>query len=252
VSRVEERPTLVFENVVKSFGPKTVLGDLSLTVRTGETMVVLGPSGSGKSVLLKLAVGLLRPDSGRITIVGQDITGMAENRLYGMRQKVAMVFQGGALFDSMSVGENVAFALREHTTMDESAIGRRVMECLGMVNLDGAVRMMPAEISGGMKKRVALARAVALEPEMILYDEPTSGLDPVVAGRINRLIRSLQQRLGITSVVVTHDIDSAAFVGDRIAWLLGGRIDFVGSMVEARRVPPGPMQDFLQAGEERR
>ncbi len=246
---MEQQPILVFENVGLSFGAKQVLRDLSLSVIQGETMVVLGQSGSGKSVLLKLAVGLLRPDRGRIVALGQDVVGLSEDRLRVVRRKVAMVFQGGALFDSMTVSENVAFALREHTRLDQGAVGRRVVQCLEMVNLASSLNLMPAELSGGMKKRVALARAVALQPEVILYDEPTAGLDPIVAGRINRLIRELQQRLGITSVVVTHDIDSAAIVGDRIAWLHDGRVDFVGTMDQARAVSPGPLQDFLQARE---
>lgn len=244
-----EQPILAFEDVHKAFGENRVLRGLSLDVRSGETLVVLGPSGSGKSVILKLAVGLMRPDRGRIRAVGQEISGLSEEKLRQVRRKVSMVFQGGALFDSMPVSENVAFALREHTAMDEEAIGRRVVQCLSMVNLETAVDLMPAQLSGGMKKRVALARAVALEPEVILYDEPTAGLDPVVAGRINRLIRGLQSRLGITSVVVTHDIDSAALVGDRIAWLHGGVVDFAGTMDEARAAPPGPLHEFLQARE---
>ncbi len=244
-----EQPILAFEDVYKAFGENRVLRGLSLDVRAGETLVVLGPSGSGKSVILKLAVGLLRPDRGMIRAVGQEISGLSEEKLRQVRRKVSMVFQGGALFDSMTVSDNVAFALREHTAMDEEAIGRRVDQCLSMVNLESAVDLLPAQLSGGMKKRVALARAVALEPEVILYDEPTAGLDPVVAGWINRLIRGLQSRLGITSVVVTHDIDSAALVGDRIAWLHEGVIDFVGTMDEARAEPPGPLHEFLQARE---
>lgn len=246
---MDKRPALIFAGVEKSFGPKAVLRGLDLEVRGGETMVVLGPSGSGKSVLLKLALGLLRPDRGRIELAGEPVTGVPEHRLRHVRRKTGMVFQGGALFDSLSVAENVAFALREHSGMAEERIGARVTECLKMVNLAGAAELMPAELSGGMKKRVALARAVALEPEVILYDEPTTGLDPVVAFRINRLIRGLQRGLGVTSVVVTHDVDSAAYVGDRIAWLLGGRIDFIGTMDEALSQPPGPLHDFLHVRE---
>lgn len=242
-------PILNFEAVSFSFGSHEVLRNLSFAVDAGETMVVLGPSGSGKSVILKLAVGLLRPDRGRITFNGEEIGDLGENRLRGIRRKMSMVFQSGALFDSMSVDENVAFALREHTDIGDAAVGRRVAECLEMVNLGDTSHLMPEALSGGMKKRVALARAMALEPEVILYDEPTTGLDPVVAGRINRLIRDLQQRLGITSVVVTHDIDSAAYVGDRIAWLHRGAVEYVGTIDEARTLPPGPLQDFLQARE---
>jgi len=247
---MDNRSVLVFEDVAKAFGPKKVLRGLDLEVHRGETMVVLGPSGSGKSVLLKLALGLLRPDRGRIELAGEPVTGVPEHRLHRVRRKTAMVFQGGALFDSLSVGENVAFSLREHSDMGEAEIAARVGECLNMVKLSGIEDLMPSELSGGMKKRVALARAVALEPQVILYDEPTTGLDPVVAFRINRLIRGLQRGLGLTSVVVTHDIDSAAYVGDRIAWLLGGRIDFVGTMDEARARPPGPLHDFLHVREE--
>ncbi len=241
-------PFIRYADLHKSFGEHPVLCGVDLTVERGETVVVLGGSGSGKSVLLRHTIGLFQPDRGTVWVDGTDITALDEDELVDTRKKVGMLFQAGALFDSMTVRDNVAYALREHTDWDEPRVLERVGEVLGLVELAAAVAdLMPADLSGGMRKRVALARAIALAPRGILYDEPTTGLDPITATAINQLIRSLQQRLGVTSIVVTHDIHSAFTVGDRIAFLREGRIVFNGSVDEARstrepaaaHVPPG-------------
>ncbi len=238
-----------YADVHKSFGDLAVLRGVDLDVRRGETVVVLGGSGSGKSVLLRHTIGLMQPDRGTVWIDGTDVTGLDEDGLVETRKRIGMLFQAGALFDSMTVDDNVAYALREHTDWTESRIAERVREVLGLVELAPSVgESMPAELSGGMRKRVALARAVALAPAGILYDEPTTGLDPVTATAINELIRNLQQRLGVTSIVVTHDIHSAFTVGDRIAFLREGRIAFDGSVDEARSTREPVLRTFLQGG----
>jgi phospholipid/cholesterol/gamma-HCH transport system ATP-binding protein len=239
---------LRFVNVHKRFGPKVVLQGVDLDVETGETCVVLGGSGSGKSVLLRHAVGLHRPDQGEVWVDGTEISGLEEEELLETRKKVGMLFQSGALFDSMTVEENVAFALEEHTDWEEDKVLARVQEVLGLVELDHVLELMPSDLSGGMKKRVALARAIALAPRAILYDEPTTGLDPITATTINELIRSLQKKLGVTSIVVTHDIHSAFTVGDRIAFLHEGRILFHGTTEEARKAPVPLLRKFLEGG----
>jgi phospholipid/cholesterol/gamma-HCH transport system ATP-binding protein len=241
-------PFLRFVNIEKAFGPNKVLRGVNLDVPRGETVVVLGGSGSGKSVLLRHAVGLFRPDAGEVFVDGEEISKLREEDLLGTRKKVGMLFQSGALFDSMTVGENVSFALREHTDWDEARILARVEEVLRLVELVGVLELMPADLSGGMRKRVALARAVALAPAAILYDEPTTGLDPITANTINHLIRSLQKRLGVTSIVVTHDIHSAFTVGDHIAFLHDGRILFFGTTDQARAAPEPLLRNFLQGG----
>lgn len=237
-----------FVDVEKAFGPNKVLRGVNLEVARGETVVVLGGSGSGKSVLLRHAVGLFRPDSGQVFVEGVEISNLPEDELLEPRKKVGMLFQSGALFDSMTVRENVSFALVEHTDWDEAKVLARAEEVLRLVELDGVLELMPSDLSGGMRKRVALARAIALAPAAILYDEPTTGLDPITANTINRLIRSLQKRLGVTSVVVTHDIHSAFTVGDRIAFLHEGRILFHGTTAEARKAEEPLLQNFLQGG----
>jgi len=239
---------LRFVALEKAFGPKQVLRGVNLDVVRGETVVVLGGSGSGKSVLLRHAVGLFRPDAGEVFVEGVEISKLGEDGLLEPRKKVGMLFQSGALFDSMTVRENVAFALDEHTDWDEAKILDRVQEVLRLVELDGVLDLMPSDLSGGMRKRVALARAIALAPAAILYDEPTTGLDPITANTINHLIRSLQKRLGVTSVVVTHDIQSAFAVGDRIAFLHEGRILFHGTTAEAKAAPVPLLRNFLQGG----
>jgi phospholipid/cholesterol/gamma-HCH transport system ATP-binding protein len=232
----------------KSFGDKQVLRGVDLDIPRGQTVVVLGGSGSGKSVLLRHAIGLHRADAGRVWVDGLDITGLREDELIEPRKKVGMLFQAGALFDSMTVADNVAFALREHTDRSESEIAERVGEVLQLIELEGVEDLMPADLSGGMRKRVALARAIALAPEALLYDEPTTGLDPITANTINHLIRNLQARLGVTSVVVTHDIQSAFAVGDRIAFLDDGKILFEGTVEEARRSDEPTLRGFLEGG----
>ena len=237
-----------FAGVEKSFGTNRVLTGVDLDVLLGETLVVLGGSGSGKSVLLRHAIGLIRPDAGEVYVDGTRVSGLDEEELVEVRKKVGMLFQGGALFDSMNVFENVAFSLREHTDLPEEEIRERVREKLALVELEGVEEKMPSELSGGMKKRVALARSIALEPQGILYDEPTTGLDPITAMSVNELIRSMQRQLQVTSVVVTHDIQSARVIGDRIAFLCDGRIHFVGDFESARRSGEERLLAFLAGG----
>ncbi len=242
------RPFIRYVDVHKAFGPKPVLRGVHLEVGEGETVVVLGGSGSGKSVLLRHTVGLHVPDRGEIWVDGVEISGLEEEALVETRKKVGMLFQAGALFDSMTVYENVAFPLREHTDWEEARIAERVREVLRLVELADVEDLLPADLSGGMRKRAALARAIALAPRAILYDEPTTGLDPILANHINRMIRNLQQRLGVTSIVVTHDIHSAFAVADRIAFLCDGRICFDGTVEEARRAPDPLLRNFLEGG----
>jgi phospholipid/cholesterol/gamma-HCH transport system ATP-binding protein len=237
-----------FVGLEKAFDGKPVLCGVDLTVRRGDTVVVLGGSGSGKSVLLRHVIGLHRPDAGQVWIDGEEISTLDEEELFEPRKKIGMLFQAGALFDSMTVADNVAFGLREHTGWDEDRVGARVREVLGLVELEGVEEQTPADLSGGMRKRVALARAIALAPRGILYDEPTTGLDPITANTINELIRSLQSRLGVTSIVVTHDIHSAFAVGDRIAFLYEGRILVEDGVEQARRSTEPLLQRFLRGG----
>ena len=233
--------------LAKRFGRKQVLQDLDLDVRKGETLVVLGPSGTGKSVLLKLVIGLMKPDAGSIRIDGEEIVGLSEAQLNVVRQRFGMLFQGAALLDSMTVGGNVALAMQEHARdMDAAELRRRVLERLEWVGLADAVAMKPAALSGGMRKRAGLARALAMDPECILYDEPTTGLDPITADVINQLIREMQARLHVTSVVVTHDIQSAYSVADRIVLLYQGRVMFDGTVDETRRTDDAMMRQFIQ------
>jgi phospholipid/cholesterol/gamma-HCH transport system ATP-binding protein len=241
-------PFLRFVEVHKRFGRKVVLAGVNLEVEMGETCVVLGGSGSGKSVLLRHAVGLHRPNAGEVWVDGTEISTLDEDELLETRKKVGMLFQSGALFDSMTVRENVSFALDEHTDWDEERILARVEETLGLVELEAVLDLMPSDLSGGMKKRVALARAIALAPRAILYDEPTTGLDPITATTINGLIRSLQKKLGVTSIVVTHDIHSAFTVGDKIAFLHEGTILFHGTTEAARASKVPVLRNFLEGG----
>jgi phospholipid/cholesterol/gamma-HCH transport system ATP-binding protein len=231
----------------KSFGAKAVLRGLDLDLRRGETLVILGGSGSGKSVLLKHMNGLLRPDRGEVLVAGENIAQLAEVDLGPIRRKVGMLFQMAALFDSMNVLDNVAYPIREAGRLSESKIRERVGQLLDVVGLRDTELLMPGELSGGMRKRAGLARALALEPDVMLYDEPTTGLDPVVAHRINVLIRDLQRRLGLSGVVVTHDLHCAFHVADRIAFLHEGRIVFVGTPEETRRSSQPVLREFLDA-----
>jgi phospholipid/cholesterol/gamma-HCH transport system ATP-binding protein len=234
------------ENVVVRFGEQTVHRGLSLDIPRGETTVIMGPRGCGKSVLLKLIVGLLRPSSGRVWVDGEDVTQLPRRSLNRVRQRMGMLFQSSALFDSMTVEENVAFMLRQHTKQPPAAIQELVREALELVGLPDTQRLKPAELSGGMRKRVGLARAIVMRPELILYDEPTTGLDPITARGINRLIRDLHERLKITSVVVTHDVESALYVGSRIAMTEGGVIVLEGSPSEVRHAPEPLATQFFR------
>lgn len=237
-------------DVWRSFGDHEVLRGVNLSVQDGETMVVLGASGCGKSVLLKHIIGLMKPDRGAIIIEGRDITTMDGRELNELRRSFGMVFQGAALFDSMTIGENVGLPLREHRNMRGAELEDLVEAKLRMVGLAGVSHLRPSEISGGMKKRVALARAIALDPDIILYDEPTTGLDPIMAEQINELIRTLQRKVNATSVVVTHDLHSASFTGDKVALMHSGRIEFVGTIDELRRSDNVAVRTFLARGHE--
>lgn len=230
----------------KSYGPKEVLRGISFDVARGECLVILGLSGSGKSVLLRQLNGLEKPDRGSLRFDGTEITALSETNLHAVRKRIGMLFQGGALFDSMSVFENVSFPLREHTDWDEERIAERVRGVLGTVQLEGVEEKMPADLSGGMKKRVALARSLALGPEVVLYDEPTTGLDPLTGRTIGRLISTAQEAHGVTSVVVTHDLDLAHSIADRVAFLERGAFAFTGTWLEARAHAEGYFRDYLE------
>ncbi len=219
----ENNAIVRLERVSKSFARQVVLDGVDLSVAEGKTTVVIGPSGCGKSVLLKHIVGLLRPDEGKVFFRDDEISSMSERQLVGIRRRMGFVFQGSALFDSMTVAQNVCFPMVEHRFGTDQQRRRRCSDVLRLVGLDGCQDKYPEELSGGQKKRVALARAIALDPELILYDEPTTGLDPIRADLINELIVRLQNMLGTTSVVVTHDMKSATKVGDRILMLHDGR-----------------------------
>jgi phospholipid/cholesterol/gamma-HCH transport system ATP-binding protein len=234
------------ENLWKRFQAKSVLEGINVKVERGKTLVVIGQSGCGKSVLLKHFVGLLLPDRGRVLVEGEDITQMKRKNLFRVRMRFGMVFQGSALFDSLTVGENVCLALKEHTEKSDEEIEAIGREKLRMVGLDGVMDKMPAELSGGMKKRVSIARAIAMNPACVLYDEPTTGLDPIMADVINNLIVKLKQELRITSVVVTHDIQSAYKVADTIAMLHDGRIIFTGTPSEVSQSGNETLRQFIE------
>jgi len=232
-------------DVHKSFGPKRVLSGVSLEIRKGETMVILGQSGSGKSVLLKLLIGILKPDRGEIHIDGTNTTILKEEELQKVTRKFGMLFQGAALFDSMTVGQNVGFGLERYADLSPEKISGRVTESLKRVGLKGVEDLMPYQLSGGMKKRVGLARAIAYRPEIILYDEPSTGIDPIRADAINGLINRLKQEMNVTSVVITHDMVSSYKVADRIAMLCGGKIIEVGTPEEIRNSTNSFVQQFI-------
>ncbi|MFA5005257.1 MAG: ABC transporter ATP-binding protein [Candidatus Omnitrophota bacterium] len=233
------------KEVRKTFGDHLVLDNLSLNIQTGSTCVIIGRSGCGKSVLLKHIVGLLNPDKGKVFVDGKEVATLGEAELNALRFKISMVFQAGALFDSMSVAENVGFSLIEHTHVGRKELLERVEESLCLVGLCGVGNLMPSELSGGMKKRVALARAICIKPEVILYDEPTTGVDPITADSINNLIRSLHDKLKVTSVVVTHDMKSAYQVADRIAMMYNGKIIFEGTAAEIQASKDAVVHQFI-------
>ncbi len=232
-------------DVHKSFGRKKVLTGLNLEIYENETIVIIGQSGSGKSVLLKHIIGLMKPDRGHIYVDGQDITVLSEEDRMKMSRKFGMLFQGAALFDSLNVAENVAFGLRRHTSLSEQEIQNVVKASLERVGLRGVEHLLPFELSGGMKKRVGLARAIAYNPEIILYDEPTTGLDPIRADAINGLILRLKEDLCVTSVVITHDMNSTYKIADRIAMLYDGHIIEIGTPEEIRNSPNPVVQQFI-------
>lgn len=238
-----------YRNVTKSFGSNRIYRDITLDIHKGETLCIIGGSGTGKSVMMKMLVGLLEPDAGDIEFFGQSIVGLKPHQWLDIRRRVAMLFQGGALFDSLTVGENIQYPMIEHKWGDKSKREKRVSEVLEMVGLGKVEDLYPAEISGGMKKRVALARAIAVEPEVLLYDEPTTGLDPISIRRINGLIRNLQERLNVTSMVVTHEMPSVFTIADRIAMLHDQHIAFVGTPEEAKAIKEPWLADFIIGGE---
>jgi len=229
----------------KRFGPHRVLDGVSLQIERGESFVIIGRSGGGKSVILKHVIGLLRPDSGGVLVDGEDICGMSERQLLKVRRKFGMLFQSAALFDSMTVEENVGFVLRRERRHTPGEIERKVAEALDMVELQGTQAKRPSELSGGMRKRVGLARAIVYEPEIVLYDEPTTGLDPVVSDSIDRLIVRVRERLKVTSIVVTHDMRSVRTVGQRVAMLHEGRIYTIGTPEELFNSPDPVIHRFV-------
>ncbi len=242
---VPKSAMIAVRDLTKSIGTQEILRGVDLDVLKGETLVIIGRSGGGKSVLLKHLVGLMLPDAGEIWIEGQNIIGLSERKLAEIRRKVGILFQGGALFDSMTVEENIAFPLREAGERDPKVIREQVNEMLDVIELDGQQDKMPVNLSGGMKKRVGLARSIIRRPHCVLYDEPTAGLDPVVSDSINRLIRRLQERYHVTSIVVTHDMKSAFHIADHIAYLHEGRIYFHGTQADLERSTDPLIQDFL-------
>jgi len=238
--------TIECRDLWKAFYGKSVLRGVNLTVHPGETLVIIGQSGTGKSVLLKHIVGLLAPDRGSVLVDGVDVGRLSHKKLFELRMRFGMVFQSAALFDSLTVDENVGFGFREHTDLSDEEISRLCAEKLHMVGLDGVGNKYPAELSGGMKKRVGFARAIAMNPQCVLYDEPTTGLDPIMSDVINNLIIKLSSELKITSVVVTHDLASAYKVGHRIAMLYDGAVIFQGTPEQVRKTTHPIVRQFIE------
>ncbi len=242
-------PIVVVENVSKSFGSLHVLSNISLSIHEGETLAILGKSGVGKSVLLKLIVGLLKPDTGAIYFQGMPVSSMKEKDLLEMRKQIGFLFQGGALFDSMTVGENLNLILQKHTTLTLEEREKRVSRALELVGLPEKIDVMPASLSGGQRKRAGLARSIVLQPKMILYDEPTTGLDPITAATIAELILNLQRQLDVASIVVTHDLPTAYTVSDRVIVLESGKKIFDGQIEDLRNTTVPHLNEFLDAAE---
>ncbi|HRI89318.1 MAG TPA: ABC transporter ATP-binding protein [Candidatus Hydrogenedentes bacterium] len=239
-------PIIEVRDLVVRYGDRTVLDGVNFTVNRGETFVILGGSGCGKSTLLRNLVGLMRPYSGSIRINGQDITTMSDQERVEVRKKLGMCFQASALFNSMSVGDNVALPLREHTALEESTIDIMTKIKLELVGLGGFENYLPSELSGGMKKRAGLARAMAMDPEIIFYDEPSAGLDPIVAAGLDALIRKMQQTFNLTSVVVTHEMASVRLIADRVVMLLAGRVVGLGTLDELQQSEHPFVKQFFE------
>jgi phospholipid/cholesterol/gamma-HCH transport system ATP-binding protein len=241
-------PIIEFKGIKKAFGQKVIYSGLNLKVRRGEVLTICGGSGVGKSVMLKMLIGLLSADAGTITFDGEDVTRMQEQQLSLVRRRIAMLFQSGALFDSLTVGENVAYGLEEHfrDKMSKAERDDRVSWALSLVDLPGIELLQPADLSGGMRKRVGLARAIAVQPEVLLYDEPTTGLDPINTARVNHLIMGLQQKLKITSIVVTHDMKSAFEISNHLAMVRTGRIIAYGTVEEFKTSSDPRVSDFIE------
>jgi phospholipid/cholesterol/gamma-HCH transport system ATP-binding protein len=248
---MKETPFIRFENIEKAFGDNQVYKGLDLDILKGETMTIIGGSGTGKSVMLKMLLGLIEEDRGNIFFDGLEVFKLDNKALIAMRKRIGMLFQGAALFDSLTVKENIAYPLREHFDYDEDKISQIVAEKLEVVGLEGKEEMMPSDLSGGMKKRVGLARAIATDPEVILYDEPTTGLDPTNTNRIDDLIRDMQRKFKVTSIVVTHDMASAFRVSDRLALIYNKKIEFVGTVDEVKNSKHEIVKQFIngQIGE---
>jgi phospholipid/cholesterol/gamma-HCH transport system ATP-binding protein len=235
-----------FDDVYKSFGANAVLSGFTLDVQEGETMVIIGGSGTGKSVAIKHIVGLLEPDKGTVWVDGLEVPKLSRRELYALRARIGYVFQFSALFDSLTVAENVAMGLRKQGTLSESEIDTRVHEALELVDLPATGDILPIELSGGMRKRVGIARAIALRPKYLLYDEPTTGLDPVTAAVINELMLRMQRTLGVTGIVITHDMHSAYTVGTRIAMLYEGKVRYVGSVDDIQKTTDPVVRQFIE------
>lgn len=238
-------PFIKLAGLKKSFGQQKILQGVDLEIRKGETLVLIGPSGEGKSVLLKHIIGLLKPDEGKVEVEGTDLCSLSERKLAQVRVRMGYLFQNAALFDSLTVGANVAFPLKEAGMRDKSELQKRVHEALDLVDLAEHTNKMPVDLSGGMRKRVGIARAIINNPSCILYDEPTAGLDPIVTDVIDHMILRLQKRFGVTSIVITHDMGSVFKIADRVAMLKGGVIAFLGSPEELRNSPNPDIQNFI-------
>ncbi len=239
------QPQIRLEGIAKAFGPKVVLDGLELDIERGESVVLIGGSGSGKSVLLKHIIGLLKPDRGTVWIDGVDINSLGYREITGFRRRFGMAFQEGALFDSMTVAANVGFALRRHSEMSRAEIAQRVEECLTLVHLTGVGDKMPSQLSGGMRRRVGFARAIALEPQILLFDEPTTGLDPITTAQIDEVIIEVRERLHSTTVSITHDMTSAFRIADRVGLLHQGKIVAIAPPEEFKRLADPRVQQFI-------
>lgn len=245
----KQEPVIKIRKLKIAFGSKIVLNEIDLDLYPGETLAVIGPSGTGKSTVLKVLTGLLKPTSGSVVINGQETNDFDESQWDELRKYMGVVFQYSALFDFLSVGENVAFGLRRHFNLPEEEIQKRVQTLLQLVGLPDAKDMMPSELSGGMKKRVGLARALAMEPQIVFYDEPTAGLDPVMTMTISRLIRKTQEKLGVASLLVTHDMESVFVAADRVAMLYNGKIVQIGTVDEIKNSTNPVVHAFISGQE---